>query len=315
MNKLCCLIVIFFTCGVCVAQNLVPNPSFEDTAACPSGINAVNDAIGWSRYRGSPDYFNNCNTGLVGVPTNFCGFQSAITGVAYCGFLSYAAGGINAREIIGAQLNQQLAMGQTYFISFYVNRSYSAMYHNNIATNKLGLKFSTVPFDVFNPIPINDSAHVYTNTIIIDTLNWTKISGTFTTDSAYNYIAIGNFFTDSLTSHISFDSSASFAYYYVDDVCISTDSLTCNSAVGINEVKNKKDFTLFPNPFSNKLTITSKTNEPLEITLFDLTSRKLLQQQFTNSTTINTSQLSKGIYIYQLSNKNGVIKKGKVVKE
>jgi hypothetical protein len=72
---------------------------------------------------------------------------------------------------------------------------------------------------------------------------------------------------------------------------------------------------LSPNPFSNKLTIISKTNQPLEITLFDITSRKLLQQQFTNSITLNTSHLSKGIYIYQLRNKNAVIKKGKVVKD
>jgi hypothetical protein len=92
---------------------------------------------------------------------------------------------------------------------------------------------------------------------------------------------------------------------------------TLCTTVGIqSEITNpKSEISLSPNPFSNKLTITTKTNEPLEITLFDITSRKLLQQQFTNSTSINTSHLSKGIYIYELHNKNGFIKKGKVVKD
>jgi hypothetical protein len=81
-------------------------------------------------------------------------------------------------------------------------------------------------------------------------------------------------------------------------------------------------FSVYPNPFSDKLNITTKTNDPLEITLFDITSRKLLHQQFTNTLTLNTSHLSKGIYIYELrpvpfssGNKNAVIKKGKVVKD
>ena len=68
-----------------------------------------------------------------------------------------------------------------------------------------------------------------------------------------------------------------------------------------------------PNPFSNEINITSTDNELSEIILYDITSRKLLQQTFTNSTSINTSQLSKGIYFYEVRNKNGVIEKGKVI--
>jgi hypothetical protein len=94
------------------------------------------------------------------------------------------------------------------------------------------------------------------------------------------------------------------------------------TSVGIKEILNREELILFPNPFSDKINITTKTNEPVEITLFDITSRKLLHQQFTNTLTLNTSHLSKGIYIYELrpvpfssGNKNGVIKKGKIVKD
>ena len=47
----------------------------------------------------------------------------------------------------------------------------------------------------------------------------------------------------------------------------------------------------------------------------DIASRKLLQQKFTNAVSLNTEQLAKGVYLYEVRNKNGVIKKGKVVKD
>lgn len=72
---------------------------------------------------------------------------------------------------------------------------------------------------------------------------------------------------------------------------------------------------IFPNPFTNKLNITTNNNQLSQVTIYDITSRKLLQQSFTNSITLNTEQLVKGIYIYEVRNKDAVIKKGKVVKE
>jgi hypothetical protein len=70
-----------------------------------------------------------------------------------------------------------------------------------------------------------------------------------------------------------------------------------------------------PNPFSNELNVKTNNNDLSKIVFYDIASRKLLQQTFFNSTTINTSQLSKGIYFYEIKNKEGVVKKGKVVKE
>ena len=72
---------------------------------------------------------------------------------------------------------------------------------------------------------------------------------------------------------------------------------------------------LFPNPFNDNLNISVKENEQTEIILYDIFSRKLLQQTFTNSTTLNTEQLANGIYIYELRNRNGTIRNGKVIKQ
>jgi hypothetical protein len=89
----------------------------------------------------------------------------------------------------------------------------------------------------------------------------------------------------------------------------------CDSTVAVNENYQTITVHLFPNPVISDLNVETAYNHQLEIILYDITSRKLLQQTFTNAVTLNTSQLAKGIYIYEVRNKDGVVKKGKVVKE
>lgn len=308
---------MFITCGVCSGQNLVPNWSFEDTVACPWYYHQIFLATGWSSYKETPDYFNACNTTLVGVPANVEGFQFANTGSAYAGGITYSSFTVNYREVMGTQLTQPLIIGQKYFVSFFVSRAYDSTNVLLLSSNKIGLRFSTVPFSYFpnNPTPINNFAHVYTDSIVTDTLNWTKISGSLIADSAYSYVAIGNFFDDSNTSISNLDTSIfnEYAYYYIDDIKVSTDSVFVN---GTNEQNNNgNQFAIYPNPFSDKINITTKRNELVELNLFDVTARKIFNQSFINSTSINTEQLAKGIYIYEVRNKNGMIKTGKVVKE
>jgi hypothetical protein len=84
---------------------------------------------------------------------------------------------------------------------------------------------------------------------------------------------------------------------------------------GINEFNENSSLTVHPNPFTTQLNITVADNESYQLILYDITSRKLLQQSFLNSTSMNTSHLAEGIYFYELRYDNGVIKKGKVVKE
>jgi hypothetical protein len=306
MKKLI-LLILTFACTFCNAQiNLVPNPSFEDTVGCPIGGLVVDYAVGWHSYKLTPDYFNNCNSTVVGVPSNYMGFQHARTGVAYAGFITISFGSMNNKEIIGAQLNQQMQVGQTYYVSFYVNRAYNpaTFYnYNNLATNKIGVRFSTISYPNFwtEPIPINDTAHVYTNTIITDTVNWVKISGTFTADSAYNYIAIGNFYTDSHTSIIQLDSIATLAYYYIDDICVSTDSNYCNSISGITNIDFKNPMKIFPNPLQSELNIESIGFTDIEI--YDDIGKLVFEKKFIDAiyrTKIQLPNLCKGLYVVKI---------------
>ena len=319
-------ILLLLTYGICSGQNIVNNPSFEIYSSCPTNINSgapdqVAKATGWYSSLGTPDYFNSCATQStnVSIPNNQFGYQGAFTGNGYCGFHCYG-GGSNYREIISSLLPSTLIIGQEYFVSFEISFGDKSPYFG-IANNKLGIKFSTVAYTNLSPPPINNFAHFYTSAIVSDTLNWIKIKGSFISDSLYQYINLGNFFDDTHTDTLLIGTSGN-NYYFIDDICVSIDSNSCYSSSheSVQEL-NQNNITIYPNPITDKLTVNIDNNEPTEITLYDLSSRKLLQQTFTNTTTINTEQLAKGMYFYEvrcfekLSRTNRIIKNGKVIKE
>lgn len=91
--------------------------------------------------------------------------------------------------------------------------------------------------------------------------------------------------------------------------------ITPSSSTGISSQNSENSVLIYPNPVANELTVKSDNNQQLEFKLYDITSRKLLSKTFNNSTKINLDQLTTGVYLYEIENKDGVIKKGKVVKE
>src|SRR6185503_1370215 len=139
MNKLCCLIIMFITCEICKAQNLVPNPSFEDTLQCPNFPQpTINYALYWSSYGGTPDYLNPCANiiqPLWGVPNNLAGYQYAYSGNSYAGLITWYVSVICClRENMGVQLIQPLVIGTKYFASCYISNGDSSQ--ANSSSNK-----------------------------------------------------------------------------------------------------------------------------------------------------------------------------------
>ena len=234
MKKILFESMLFITLNVS-GQNLVPNPNFEQYTICPTNWFQISNCIFWDSNRETPDYLHTCSSSNnISPPNCFYGFQYPHSGNAYAGFYTLAKSPQNNKEFIGSQLLSTLTIGQKYYITFYVNRG--GQNQAVIASNKIGVKFSTIPYSDTNPAPINNTAHFYTDSIITDTAKWTKISGSFIADSAYSYIIIGNFFDDSNTDTITYSiGSIDVAYYYLDDICVSTDSLYCENWLGIKE--------------------------------------------------------------------------------
>ncbi|MCE9537828.1 MAG: T9SS type A sorting domain-containing protein [Bacteroidetes bacterium] len=298
------------------AQSLVPNYSFETYSVCPNG-NPVNGAEGWGAYRESPDYYNSCAdiSSCVSVPSNCTGYQMAASGNAYQGIICYGVNSFDTvlREYLGAQLSTTLAIGQKYYVSFKVNLPKST----TCATNNIGILLSTIPYSYSNPAPIRNFAHVYSSSIITDTANWVSVSGSFIADSVYQYIMIGNFFDNAHTLKNMLDSQLSIcvSYYFVDDICVSTDSMTCMGITGIKEQELSPQLTIYPNPSTSTFTIQLPTQQSYTLSVTDIAGRNVYKNKnATNIITIDASRFSSGVYFVKATNERAVLT-GKLIKE
>jgi len=308
IKKLIKVIIVLLINKTYSQTNLVPNPSFETYTSCPNSLDQMSKCQDWSSYRESPDYFNTCSsTGGITPPNCFAGYQQPQLGNAFAGFLTYdiTPFASNYREIIGAKLISSLNIGTKYYFSFFVNFGGEQAFE--FATNKIGLRFSTVSASTVNPFPIKNFAHYYCPIKITDSLNWTKLKGSFIADSVYDYIAFGNFFNDSNTDTLSTGPYNQNSYYYIDNICLSTDSDFAYN-VSINEFDKGKNILIYPNPTNGVLNIKCP-DIPNEIELFDLVGK--LQLKLDNATSSNCildiSFLNNGIYFLKIKNKRQII--------
>ena len=308
-------IFLLLTCGICSGQNLVPNGDFELFSSCPTSYSQLFRTNFWIQpTSGTPDYFNQCANPFsfmpVSVPNTFYGFQQAHSGVAFAGlYINNLEGLPNYREYIEVPLVSSLNANVCYHFEMYINLGNACAY----TAYNIGVYFSdTLMTDSITTLNLPLTPQI--NNIpgnAPDSLNWTLVSGNYTAVGGESYLTIGNFNNDLNTDTIkvNFNPSHNNTYIYVDDVLLTT----C-STQNIKE-QTEQLITLYPNPITDKLKVEVNNNEPTEIILYDLSLRKLLQQTFTNTTTLNTEQLAKGMYLYTVRNRNGIIKNGKVIKQ
>lgn len=299
---LTCLVTLIWTYAS-AQQNLVSNPSFEEYTECPTGSGQIYFAQAYSAFRGSPDYFNSCapTSSSYSVPSNAFGYQQAASGNAYVGIICFV-NSVFGREIIANNLIAPLSVGQKYFITFNVSKADDSSI-GGYSINKIGAKFSK---DMYTDINIDNSAHIYTNIVVSDTINWTRIAGSFIADSAYQYIAIGNFFDDVNTTIVK-NSSGFWAYYLVDDVCVSTDSLLCaNFYTSLEETNISSQFSFFPNPATDFLTIENSFNTPYNITVFNSLGQQLYMGKniISNNLQMCVSSYNAGLLFIQITSEN-----------
>lgn len=295
------------TCGACKSQNIVPNGDFELYTSCPTYYNQLDSALFWHNPTpGSPDYFNSCASSFVGVPYNNGGYQPAHSGNAYSGLILFHPF-LSAREYIEVTLSTSLIQGQLYFFEMYVcmgdihrysTDDFGVYFSDTIINNGTGVLFSLTP-------QITNTDGFYP-----DTVNWSSVSGYYTAHGGEQFLVIGNFKDNASSTYIQINNVTPnyYAYLLVDDV-----SLT--PVTGVKSLDEEKLIVTQPNPFKNNLKITMNEIGSYELGLFDITNRQIFNHSFVNTITINTEQFAEGIYMYEIRNKNGVIKQGKVVKK
>ncbi|MGC4022645.1 MAG: OmpA family protein [Cyclobacteriaceae bacterium] len=225
-------IFTLFCCSftLAIAQNLVPNPSFEKYFECPSSYNAQgsgkNLAPGWvSPTQGTPDLFNRCSFGNAGVPHNWAGVANAHHGWGYSGIYVYINNS-DYREYLQAKLLKPLEAGSKYRVEFYFRLSIYSKY----SIDRIGVLMSDslqqVPHDNIWTIEpsynyIMDSAYSKRTGL------WNHVKFEYEAKGGEQFINIGNFSPEDQVKkfHLSFSQAnepllSKAAYFYIDDVTV-----------------------------------------------------------------------------------------------
>ena len=305
------IVIFLYLVSNANAQNLVLNPSFEDTIACPTTTAIPMQCKYWYTANiGSPDYFSeqpDIFCGTSPVPLSNAGYQYARTGIAYVGLVTLMQplnpNYLNRREYIGGELSDTLKQGHEYCVSFYISVAEELKY----VTDGIGLYLSidsAVDYTINTNLPFVPQISNPSGNIIYDTLNWVQISGTYIANGGEKYLTIGNFkdnantLIDSINNNV--PQSRYESYLFIDDVSV----IDCT--VGIGEVNNNKDIgRLYPNPANTVVYYQDNLgeNENGVLTLLDMLGKELKGYKLTkgnNLISIPVSDLAKGIYLVKI---------------
>jgi len=235
---------IVMVCTTLGAQNLVPNPSFEEITSCPTFASMLDTAAPWfNPTQGTPELFHACSGSgaYAGVPLNHSGgFQQPRTGNAFAGIYVFRADNSTIREYIEVPLTEPLQAGACYSFSMFVN----AANDNELVCDGVGAYFNigALEVDTWQVLPLAPHIDHPAGVLINDTLGWTEVSGGYTAAGGEDHLIIGNFRDDASTTWAMFNPGvwyANMSYLLVDDVSlvhkegtldIGPDTLICGTA-------------------------------------------------------------------------------------
>ncbi len=207
------------------SDNIIPNPGFECYSSTPigwfyKGKHYTDVMKFWSSATAaSPDVFGP----KVRVPSHWAskgfGEQKPHGGESMSGITVYGCteGKPHCREYIQIQLLEPLVINQKYYAEFWVSHLPLSM-----RVNGIGMYFSKEKLNVNTDGPLDFQPHVFATEIVsAPDHRWVKISGRFKATTEAEYLVIGNFLQDSVTSVKSAGpSSLSYGYYYIDDILL-----------------------------------------------------------------------------------------------
>lgn len=210
-------------------DNLVPNPSFEDTGkkGKVTEKGQVYLAVPWTSVTMNPVdlYSENTKTDEFATPDNKRGEEKARTGTNYAGLNLYGYKGKAPRNYLGVELLKPMEEGKQYCVKFHISMSDMSKY----AVNNIGALIQ------FEPMSEATDGNLYKKPQIISVTkmiyekqySWTPVCGTFVAKGGEKFIVIGNFAQDVNTKFETVRLSREFTgrqtydgYYYIDDVSV-----------------------------------------------------------------------------------------------
>ena len=225
------------------AQNLVKNPSFENITSCPNLSSSplnwyVHDWWGFDTT--ATQTFNTCGIPyFAGAPLTIIGYRPPRTGNGFISIMTCGQAGLNnLRDYAQGTFTSPLKKDSLYCVSYWVSRATNGIVTNsntiysgsNSATKNIDAYINDTLLNWnngYNHYLVGFTPQIKNNAFIIDTINWTQISGIYKAHGGERHITIGNFNDFAHTALYAFRPGNLYRLdYFLDDVSVTPFTLS-----------------------------------------------------------------------------------------
>ncbi len=209
------------------AQNLVPNPSFEEKDGTLRRSGQIPKAKGWVPGNGEDaDLFTTEDDDEeIGAPETYRGRCKPKTGSRFAGIRAYSYRGEEPRSYISAQLPEDLSEGVLYCVKFHLRLSPLSKF----AVNQVGAYLSKKDIStteekslIYDAQAVHPKKKIHKNTRL-----WKPVCAAYKAKGGEEYITIGTFVsndeleTEKMRKPRRYDKSQLYdAYYFIDDISV-----------------------------------------------------------------------------------------------
>jgi hypothetical protein len=295
------LLLLLLTATILRSQeNLVLNPSFEDTASMTYGYPFVVTSNWWSANGSDADYFSpfeqelpSGSGAIYAVPDSQIASEEAQDGLAYCGLVVYESTG-DTKEYLQGFLAATMLPGHEYCVSVWISLADSSSLRScdfQVAFSDENVNDGNAPgvLDLQNWVDFDISD--------VDTSGWTYFEHSYVAFGGESFVYLGsNTPSEELMCVEQYNSTILWntSYILVDNISV-TESGLCTSWV--SEQMNS-ELAVYPNSSTNELQLSHSLSTSLHWELYDisgsLVSSGVLQP---DDSKIEIGYLSNGLYV------------------
>jgi outer membrane protein OmpA-like peptidoglycan-associated protein len=223
----------FISFGVFAQNNLVENPSFEQTEKkVKKGVGEIYLATGWySPDEEKPaDLFAETVKKEYSQPENVKGYQLPATGQNYAGIRVWVDRGSDPIHYIQTKLKDKLIAGKSYCVSFKVSLADLSKFGNaNIGANISAKKPRSRDLDSYE---VKANIHHSKKRVFKDQYLWETICSVYKAEGDERYLTIGGFANPEMinekketvrlrmSSQFRGQRQTSDTYFFIDDVSV-----------------------------------------------------------------------------------------------
>jgi OmpA-OmpF porin, OOP family len=183
-------LLVLFQFHIARSQNLISNPSFEEYSNCPSTYKKGETIYVTERWKspdsGSPDLYNSCSNGDVGIPNNWAGRMDALDGDGYVGIYlwKYRA----YKELLIARLNSPLIADSTYMFGCYLAHAANSEFRYH--SFEFGFSRNEIVFD--GNYTTDDKIYLQ-KTVINEPIKngWSFVNGEYKSNGGESFLILG----------------------------------------------------------------------------------------------------------------------------